>query len=383
VQAQHLEFLPLALLALDRLLASGRVRHALSLAGWFALQALCSGYAFVFSVVSLVAAALARADDWLRPGGRRAAALACVAAGLAAAVLLPFLLPYWHVRQEYGLVRTLEQSSEYAARLTDYLATGARLHWPWSGRFFQGDAFFPGLAALGLAGVALASGRAVKDARARMCLAAGAAAFLLSFGAKIPIYVWLHRALPLFQGIRAANRFGQVALLAVAVLAGYGLAWCLARVESRRLRVVAAIAALVVVNAEAWRAPLTFREFPGVPTVYRTLAAERGAVVACFPFYSYGAEVGWNTRYMLGSTLNWKPMLNGYSGFMPSSFEEAAHAVRGFPDEAAVAYLRRAGVTHVIVDGAKTSEPRLAAIEATESLRPFATDGVIRIYSLR
>lgn len=383
VQAQHLEFLPFALLALDRLLARPRTRHALSLAGWFALQALCSGYLLVFSAVSLVAAAAARPRDWLRPPGRRAAAFAALAAVVGILLLLPFLLPYWRVRQEYGLVRTIGDVSDYSARLTDYVATGARVHWAWSSRFFQGDAFFPGVLALVLAGTALATGRATRDARARSCLVIGAAAFVLSFGTRLPIYTWLYRLVPLFQGIRAPSRFGQIALLAIAVLAGYGLAWWLARIGGSRTRAAVAAAAILVVNAEALRAPLFFREFTGVPPVYRTLAAEPNAVVACFPFYAYGAEVGWNTRYMLGSTLNWKPMLNGYSGFMPSSFEQAARVLRGFPDETAIGYLRRAGVTHVIVDAAKTSGPRLAAVEATEALQPYATDGVVRIYTLK
>ena len=42
LQALHVEFLPLALLALDRLLRTPRVRHAVSLAAWFTLQALAS-----------------------------------------------------------------------------------------------------------------------------------------------------------------------------------------------------------------------------------------------------------------------------------------------------------------------------------------------------
>jgi hypothetical protein len=66
VQASHAEFLPVALLALDRLLAVPRLRRAVALAGTFTLQALCSGYLLVLTAVALVAATLARASAWVR-----------------------------------------------------------------------------------------------------------------------------------------------------------------------------------------------------------------------------------------------------------------------------------------------------------------------------
>ena len=44
IQDQHLEFFPLALWALDRLLTTPRVAYAVHLAGWFVLQALTCGY---------------------------------------------------------------------------------------------------------------------------------------------------------------------------------------------------------------------------------------------------------------------------------------------------------------------------------------------------
>ncbi len=49
IQDLHVEFFPLALLALDRLLSEPRVRHALSLAGWFVLHSLTGTYVMVFA----------------------------------------------------------------------------------------------------------------------------------------------------------------------------------------------------------------------------------------------------------------------------------------------------------------------------------------------
>jgi len=75
IQDQHLEFFPLALFALDRLLSTPRLKHAFELAGWFVLQALTCGYLLVFTSLSVVAAIAARPADWTGPRSRRTAGL--------------------------------------------------------------------------------------------------------------------------------------------------------------------------------------------------------------------------------------------------------------------------------------------------------------------
>src|SRR6185295_1447151 len=65
IQAQHAEFLPLALLSLDALLTKPRWRSAIWLSIWFVLQALASIYLLVFTAIALTVAALARPEDWM------------------------------------------------------------------------------------------------------------------------------------------------------------------------------------------------------------------------------------------------------------------------------------------------------------------------------
>ena len=74
-----------------------------------------------------------------------------------------------------------------------------------------------------LTAVAIVRGVAFREPRARMCLAMGASAVLLSFGTKAPGYAALYDLLPLLQAVRAPVRFGHLAILATAVLAGFGL----------------------------------------------------------------------------------------------------------------------------------------------------------------
>jgi hypothetical protein len=383
LQAQHLEFLPLALLALDALLAVPRARHALALAWWFSLQSLTSGYFLAFSSVAMLAAAAVRPAEWLGARLRRVAPQLLLAAACAVVLQLPFLVAYWRVRREHGLVRTLGEVSLYSAGFRDYLATGSLVHWWWAKDFWRGDGLFPGFVALGLAIVAVASGVAVKDRRARMWLAIGTACFCLSFGAWFPPYLWLFKAVPLFQGIRAVSRFGQFALLAVAALGGFGCAWVLARVRRKALRAAVAVALVALVNAEAWRGPLAFTRFDGIPRIFRTLASVPNAVVACFPFYWYGGEIGANARYMLNSTVNWRPMLNGYSGFVPGSYRRHVDGIDRFPDAKSIAYLRSVGVTHVVVDRVKFKGARADAAAHADALRLWLSDDRYTIYELR
>ena len=78
----------------------------------------------------------------------------------------------------------------YSAHLTDYLATGGRVHYElWSHRFFGDDALFPGVIAFGLTIAALVSGVGWHR-RARMAVAFGVVGCALSFGPGFPSTRW-------------------------------------------------------------------------------------------------------------------------------------------------------------------------------------------------
>jgi hypothetical protein len=309
-----------------------------------------------------------------------------LAAALASLALLPFLLPYYELHAHRGLSWPLDEVARFAATWRDYLASGSRIHWAlWSHRFVDLTSLFPGVIGLALVGVAVVAGTAFTDARARMCLAFGVAGVLLSLGPALPGYATLDRVVPLLQGIRGVARFGHLALIAVAILAGFGIADLRRRSMPRGAAVVWAVSvgAVALVNLEALRAPLTYRPFTGIPATYTRLAAERDAVVIEFPFYPPGL-VFFNGTYMLNSTRHWKPLVNGYSGFIPDSFAEHYAAFRGFPDARSLAALRRAGVTHAVVHatGFEGAEQTFAAAAREPALRLVSEEPGIRVYRL-
>ena len=348
LQAQHGEFLPLALFALDALMHEPRVGRALRLAGWCALQSLTSVYLLVFTAFGLAAAAIVRPDAWLGPRGRRLAAMVALAAAMAALALAPFLLPYWRASRDQGLTRSLGDALQYSAAWTDYLTTPGRLHSAlWSYRFATYTSLFPGAAGLALAAVAVATGVAFRDTRARMCLALGVIGVACSFGPKMPGYATLYQIVPLLHAVRAPSRFGYLAIVAVALLAGFGACELRRRLPAGQ-SVAAASVAIALAIVEPLAAPLYLTPFTGVPSIYGQLRDVPDALVIELPFPPSRA-VFHNAKYMLNSTEHWKPMLNGYSGFVPGSYHEHLAQIGSFPAAAAIEALQRLKVTHLFV----------------------------------
>lgn len=385
LQAQHVEFFPLLLYAFDRLISKSpnqqvrstdypinRSRDALLLATAFVLQSLCSNYLLVFSLFALAAMAAVRTDAWTRP-----AAMALGVSGvLSAIVLAPFLWPYYQVSSEQGLTRSIDEVARYSAGWRDYLVTGGRAHYAWwSHAFFaERTALFPGVTASLLALAALATWR---DRRVQMAIAIAVLGTAMSFGPAMPGYAWLHDSVPLLAGIRNAARFGWLLLAAVAVLAGLACA----RLSARW----AVVTLCLLVTAEAIRTPVGYTRFDALPRIYDRVAAEPEVVLAEFPFYS-GRSISDNGPYVLANTRYLRPLLNGYSGFEPASYEARAAALSTFPSPPAIAALRALGVTHVTVHRAafaeRSGDAALTAVDMAAELQLIDEADGVRLYRL-
>jgi hypothetical protein len=385
LQAMHVEFLPLALYAIDRLLIRPTTLRAIGLGLAIALQALTSNYLLVMMAFAMAAAAAIRADEWLDREHRRTLVLLVIAAALASAMLLPFLLPYLHAQRDQGLTRSLRAVAVYDASWRDYLTTGGRVHQFWSARFQPGmrAALFPGFVAVALAGVAIVTGSAWRNRAARVWIAVALVGLLLSFGTRLPGYVLLYRVVPLLQGIRATVRFGYLALAGVAGLAGFGLAWVnqLPRFSPRG-RTILGVVVATLVTIESARLPFSYVPGYQVPEVYHALALDHPHAVVELPLPP-PLGFGRNAPYMLNSMLGWWPLVNGYSGFMPESYFARRVDLAQFPADDAIAVLRRLGVSHVVVHREEFSHrfaDALQRLDAAKALRPVAADADIAIY---
>jgi hypothetical protein len=277
-----------------------------------------------------------------------------VSAVVPAILAVPLLIPYRRVAVEQHMVRSLAETGLYSASLTGYLAASGRVHFStWSSGFFanQVDVFFPGGVAVLLSLVAIWYAVRRQDDRIRvaMALAIGLTGFVLSFGPKTPVYGWLYTVFAPTHSLRAAARFGGLFLLAVALLAGLGLASVRRGRSDRRFVTAIAVAAVFLVNLEALRAPFAYRRWDGIPEICKLLANEPGKVVlAEIPFYPPNA-VFENAEYMLNSTAHWRPLMNGYSGYTPATYLDVAGLIWYFPDARAFPPMSANGVTHIMV----------------------------------
>ena len=383
LQFLHTGFIAAMLFALDRLITTLRFRDAAWLAIAFALQALTSIYLMVFSVFALTFAVLARAGEWLNRAVPLAGRLAA-AAVIATLILAPYLLPYWRVHESMHYARSADDAQPASWR--NYVSTAARVHYErWSKDAAAGSTtyVFPGIAALALAGAGLADRRYRRDPRVWMVAAGAAGCVAMSFAPLLPFYRVMHAAIPLLQMVRAVNLIAQLALLFLAVLAGFGVA-ALSQRWQRGWSVIA-VMLVVIVNGEAFRAPIGFTWFDGVPKIYDVIAKAPAAVVIEEPF-PMPQQWFLNAPSMVYSTRYWRPMLNGYSGFRPASYDKAYEAARGFPSDDSLIALSALGVTHVVVHQQAMNngqpDPRYDPYEQVASLRLLARDDDTLIYEL-
>jgi hypothetical protein len=396
LQFLHVGFVAAMLFALDRLISAPRFRDALWLGAAFALQALTSIYLMVFSVFALAFALLARVGEWRRRVQPLLVKLAAASA-IAMLILAPYLFEYWEVHATMHYARSADDAQ--AASWRNYVSTAARLHYTrWSKELSGGTTtyMFPGIAALSLAGVALADRRSRRDPRVRMVAIMAAGCIAMSFAPLLPFYGVLHRVIPLLQMVRAVNLIAQFALLGLAVLAGFGVAtlhsrWLASQAPAapKRLREggwsVVAVALVVIVNGEAFRAPVGFTWFERVPAVYDVIAKDPSAVVIEAPF-PMPQQWFLNAPYMVNATRHWRPMLNGYSGFRPPSYDRSYQAARTFPSDQSLIALSALGVNYIVVHQQAMNngqpDPRYDPYEKIASLHLITRDNDVLIYKL-
>ena len=303
---------------------------------------------------------------------------------MSAALLAPFLYPYYLTQREQGLTRSLDEVALYSSTWRDYLSTAGRLHYgAWSHRFFEGTtSLFPGTAPrpCSPSSALVAQPRLARRPdpddrrdwrRRRRALVRARAAGLRARSTS---------GCRCCRASAGAARFGFLALIAVAVLAGFGVAALRERCgQARRWwPVVAAVAA----SRRSTRRRCARRSPTGRSTASRAStrrSADRSVgAVAEFPFYP-PAAIFRNAPYVLNSTAHWKPLVNGYSGFVPGELSRASRTRSGdFPDDRSRAELQRLGVTHVVVhldaygDGADAMASALRATRGWRWWRPEA-----------
>ena len=378
------EWMPLAFWALRRFLA-GRTRWWVAAFGAFlALQMLSSfyyAYAFALALaVYLLGLLIARPRRLLR----WPVVLPLLAVGaVVGALFLTVSLPYFGVADRYEMRRDIGQADFFAIRPRNLLGvTSTNRTWGHILVIARSGAnertLFPGLVALGLAGVGLALGRPrlpnwlfFVAGLGALALAFGPTPRLFADGPPIPLpfptpYQVLFDYLPGFQALRVPARFGIGAMLALCVLAGSGAAWVIARARRAGPRVGLAVAALLVLGClgEYFSAPIPTTPIEtgsAVPPVYGWLRdqPDRGVIVE-LPIDTTPLQA----RYEYFSTYHNWTLVNGYRAFVPPGYTALAATLQGFPSADSLDLLADLRVRYVVVHADRFSADDRARYEA-------------------
>ncbi len=379
--------------------------RALALFTFFFLwQAATSWHLAVFAAFVV---ALYVLGNWLT---RRAAFSWSALAGLAAAalavtlIMVPLTLPYLRVLPELHKSRPWDTIATFSATLTDYLAAYptnlffGQLTAPFRTRpgFVEEHTLFPGLLAPLLTVLSLVVLLGKKDlppavdcqsataprraARAvvgifwvvlilSVSLSFGPFLRLESWGVAIPMpYYLLARLTPALSLMRVPPRWMVAGSLAMSLLLGFSLAIVFAWARRQggtsqahsgvrpRWGYGLALALGLGLLAEGYIAPIPLAQVGSttqLPAVYRWLAGDgEDYAILEIPFYSAPQPEYPETRRLYASTIHWKQLVNGYSGFTPGRQPELARRLAGFPDREAIATLQEwgaQGVRYLIV----------------------------------
>lgn len=344
--------LPISLLAMHRFIERQTVGRTVTLGLVMAAQALACGYYGIFAALAVTPGIVfysvtrGRWKRWQYWAGAAAAGL------LAIATVMPFFLPYLELKATTGFGRNMGEVERWSARWSSYLASPAWAHrWmvrrlpPW------GEVLYPGTIALvlGVAGAFLAwrTPRGSASKRDHVMFYGALAVFMAwaSLGPRAGLYTVFFRYVPVFTWISSPSRLGLMVTLALAVLAGFAAARLLER--SRRPALVGAVLIALTIG-DLFVAPLLLVQTVPVAAAYEALKARPFAPVAEFPFFNQRIEFYRHAYYMLGSTAHWRPLINGYSDFIPPEFREMVTAVAPFPNAESFAILKRLGVRYVV-----------------------------------
>lgn len=398
--------IPAAWLFGRRVVRHARPRDAVGLTVFWILGVLSSWYQAAFLSLSL--AVLVVVEAFLRRRTlvwRRVAILLGAALAVVMVVAFVFSRPYVDVQERYPqAVRSVSEAELYSATPRSLLAAlpGSVLYGRLTEKFrapgFIERTLFVGLVPAGL--VVMAVTRAARRRRLSEVipwLAVGGSMFVIAFGPylrrgslRIPLpFLALYELVPPIRFIRAPGRAGGVMMLAVAVLAAIALA----QIVRPRLRTAVGALAVVLVGLEYAAVPMKLMPAPQPGEAHRYLASstEPGAVVELptIPIVDDrpvpSAEVR-ETRYVYFSTVHWRPILNGYSGFFPPTHEQMVREMQSFPSPSSMRFLRGRGVAFVTVHlGLLPGTPweRLSDGIRDPSLELVVDDGQVRLYRLR
>jgi hypothetical protein len=350
MEMQWTMWMPWAFWGLHRTFETGAWKYGALTGLFISLQMLSSIYYGVFLIVAigLVSLVLLQSSP-LAQIPRKVATLA--PAGAVVALLCgAYAVPYLETKQDVG-GRGTREIMMYSARPSNYLvSTPDNIVY---GRAFASRGrperrLFPGALVVVLAIFGLFLRPESRAVLVIGYLLAMVLSYEMSLGLSGYSYRFLYDYVPVFQGFRAIARLGIFVVFFLCVLAAFGYAAMASSLGAAGRRTLLVCAAGLLLLEYRVR-PLELVPYPNsAPPLHAWLSKQPRGVVAELPMPDVVPGSDPRTSYL--STFHWQPLVNGYSGFVPNSYLDRIDAVRNFPDERAMAQLRRDGVRYLVVN---------------------------------
>lgn len=347
MELQWTMWMPWALWALHRTFETQSWKYGATTGLFMGLQMLSSIYYGVFLVVLLGLIAVLLLLPHVRdPGALKGIVPPLLLTSVVAiAICAPYASPYRATQKE---VKGREEAEirNYSAVPASYLhVTPMNVRGKGPGRSER--RLFPGIiiTVLAIGGLFRRESSPIPIAY----LIALATAFEISLGFTGYSYSFLYEHFTAFRGFRALGRLGIFVIFFLALLGAYGYAELLAGARKLTQRLVFAVVVVLLLGEYRVRG-LPLAEYPNTPPpLYAWLAQQPQGVVAELPMPRLEYWPGDDPRLSYMSTFHWKPLVNGYSGFMPQSYANRLAVTRPFPTDEALQWLRHDRVRYLIV----------------------------------
>lgn len=362
-------FMPLTLLYVARFLRAPNFHNGFLTALFFGLNALASLY---YAVFLAFAVALYLVVEFVGRRFRITRAhliYGAMAVGIAVILVLPFLLPFFRLERQYNFSEGRDPRL-FSARPASYLAspTSQWLYGAVTRPFYvasKGQPLFPGLAVLALGVVGLLVTLRAKPRVWVFPLVLALMGMVLSFGPDLILgrssepalpfplpYHYLALVISPLKSLNAPSRFVVLTMLALALLAAYGVRWLVE--QKPRFGWAIAVVCMGVMALEFAPAPLVLQPVAAganISPAYLFLAQQpSGQPVVELPMGKPTfAEQDKYVEYTYNSVYHWQPLVNGYSTFLPPDYYALVQDVQRFPSKRAVKRLRKWGVEWMVV----------------------------------
>jgi hypothetical protein len=357
IQLLSAQWLPFVFLFLYRYLRDGKLRQLAALLIFILLQVLsCNYYALHLAFALVVFAFLAvgfslRVPRVLTP---KKVGLLLLGAIFVTSLSVPFALPYLRNRSEQGFYRRYEDVVHFSAEPSDYLRPSSfnkALHTQFLPRQHRSEkALFPGLAVMGFAVAGLLARGALSKLRRLMWLFFAlllVSAFILSLGPEMKIgegirmlpYKVFYQHVPGFGGLRVPARMAILVLLCLGPLAGWGVAHFGRKAGRFAPHLGCVITLIGLLEYQTYSLDRILPPAPSVPPIYQWLAQQPGDFgVIELPIHE---EITNEAIRMYYSTVHWKHLANGFSGWWPNDYWVLVGRMRYFPTARILSFLER------------------------------------------